>query len=60
MHLMSSRRNSRSHKKVYFYDLLVLFQFPTSLRNTDMRLMDTKHHLSTKRKPERASVKVQL
>lgn len=42
-----------------FCNMIVVFQFPISLMDTDMRLMDTKPHLSTKTKLKGTSVKVQ-
>lgn len=42
-----------------FFNTIVVFQFPISLMDTDMRLMDTKPHLSTKTKLKGTSVKVQ-
>lgn len=42
-----------------FRNTIVVFQFPISLTDTDMRLMDTKPHLSTKTELKGTSVKVQ-
>lgn len=61
MHSMRRRRKGRRHKSAcsYFATRLWFFQFPISLTDTDMRLMDTKPHLSTKTKPKSTSAKVQ-